>query len=187
METKVLQKNQSRIMPAGIIEGIEGFWHDNEKWVMLEGTKMRYHDAPGYVQRMFACAFMNDLSSREYMKRHGVTAFSEAFDWWFRCVVGAYDFTPDFLNGKFTPDSYNNNCTDTNCPHRGKLCGRASRLNSFDVKTLAALKRGHNFRQTAASLYVSEPGLKSRVTKLREKLEARNIAALTARAAEIGI
>ena len=187
METKLVKNHRLAIFPAGIIEGIEGFWHAGEKWVMVEGTKMKFEDAAGNVQRLFADAFMNDKPSQNYMKSHGVMKFSEGFDWWFRCVVGAYDFEPDFNEGKFTPDSFNNTCTETDCVHRGKLCGRASGLNAVDMKTLLALKQGANFRQTADMLFVSEAGLKSRVTKLRQKVECNNTAALTARAAEIGI
>lgn len=187
METKLVKNHRLAIFPAGIIEGIEGFWHAGQKWVMVEGTKMKFEDAPGNVQRLFADAFMNDKPSQNYMKSHGVVKFSEGFDWWFRCVVGAYDFEPDFNNGKFTPDSFNNTCTETDCVHRGKLCGRASGLNYNDVKTLAAVSAGDTINTTAAKLYISAAGLKSRMSKLREKLEARNEAALTAHAARLCI
>ena len=187
MKTKLEKKHRLAIFPAGIIEGIEGFWHAGEKWVMVEGTKMKFEAAPGNVQRMFADAFMNDCRSQLYLKRHGVTKFSEGFEWWFKCVVGAYDCEADFLNGKFTPDSFNNTCTEIDCVHRGKLCGLASGLNASDVKTLAALKQGETLRNTAAMLYVSVPGMKSRITRLRIITETKNTAALTARAAEFGI
>ncbi len=187
METKLLQKNQNNTMPAGIFEGIEAFWHAGEKWIIQDGMKTRFDAAPLKIRNMIANQFLGDKPSQEIMRKQGITAFSSAFDMWYRCVIGALDSTPDFINGKFTADSYNYACDDQICQFRGKLCGRASGLNNIDVQTLAALKRGDTFKQTAARLYVSEPGLKSRVTKLREKLEARNIAALTARAAEIGI
>jgi hypothetical protein len=187
METKLGQKNNINTIPAGIFEGIEAFWHAGEKWLMMDGTKMRFDAAPLKLRNMIANQFLGDKPSQEILRKQGITAFSAAFDMWYRCVIGALDSTPDFINGHFTADSFNYACDDQVCQFRGKLCGRASGLNSIDVQTLTALKRGDNFRQTAASLYVSEPGLKSRVTKLRQKLEARNIAALTARAAEIGI
>ncbi|WP_372775620.1 helix-turn-helix transcriptional regulator [Mangrovibacterium sp.] len=187
METKLQQTNQNNTMPAGIFEGVEAFWYAGEKWIIQNGMKMRFSDAPLKLRDMIANQFLKDKPSQEILRKQGITAFSSAFEMWYRCVIGALDSTPDFINGKFTADSFNYACDDHECQFRGKLCGRASGLNSTDVQTLAALKRGDNFRQTAASLYVSEPGLKSRVTKLREKLEARNTAALTARAAEIGI
>jgi hypothetical protein len=187
METKLRQTNQSSTMPAGIFDGVEAFWYADEKWIMQDGMRMKFNDAPIKLRNMIANQFLKDEPSKEILRKQGITAFSSAFDMWYHCVIGALDSTPDFIDGKFTADSFNYACDDQICQFRGKLCGRASGLNSFDVQTLAALKRGDNFRQTAASLYVSEPGLKSRVTKLRQKLEVKNIAALTARAAEIGI
>lgn len=174
-------------IPAGILSDTEAFWHNEEKWIIHQGETMRFNDAPIKLRDMIAESFLCDTYSTTYLKKIGITGFSQGFEMWYKCVAGALDSTPDFTDGKFTADNYNYSCTDQNCIHRGKLCGRASGLNSIEVQTLAALKRGDNFRQTAASLYVSEPGLKSRVTKLRQKLEAKNTAALTARAAEIGI
>jgi DNA-binding CsgD family transcriptional regulator len=187
MQTKLEQKNQSITMPAGIFDGIEAFWHNDEKWLMQDGVKIKFVEAPIKLQDMIANQFLRDEPSKTYLRKIGITAFSQAFDMWYRCVLGAFDTIPDFLNGKFAADNYNYSCTDNSCIHRGKFCGRAAGLNNIEVQTLAALKRGDNFRQTAASLFVSDAGLKSRVTKLRQKLEAKNTAALTARAAEIGI
>ena len=175
------------MIPAGIFEGVEAFWYNNEKWVLLEGTTVKFHDAPGWVQRMIADACRNDKRRVDYMKSKGVRAFSEVFDWWYRCVVGALDNVPDFVDGKFTADNYNHGCTKMDCLDRGKLCGFSSGLNTYDVKTLAALKKGETIRKTAAMLHVSEAGLKSRITKLRQKTEAKNTAALTALAGELGI
>lgn len=187
METKLLQKNQSRTMPAGIFEGVEAFWYAGEKWIIQDGVKMTFNDAPIKLRNMIANQFLKDKPSQDIFRKQGITAFSSAFDMWYHCVVGTLDSTPDFINGKFTADSFNYACDDQICQFRGKLCGRASGLNSIDVQTLKSLKQGENFKKTAEMLFVSEPGLKSRVTKLRQKLEVKNTAALTARAAEIGI
>jgi DNA-binding CsgD family transcriptional regulator len=187
METKLLQKNQSRTMPAGIFEGVEAFWYAGEKWIIQDGVKMRFNDAPIKLRDMIAQAFLRDTHSTAYLKKIGIPEFSKAFEMWYKCVLGALDSIPDFNHGKFTADSFNYACEMADCPNRGKLCGRASGLNSIDVQTLKSLKQGENFKKTAEMLFVSEPGLKSRVTKLRQKLEVKNTAALTARAAEIGI
>lgn len=187
METKLMKKHSQAIFPAGIIDGIEGFWHSGEKWVMVEGTKMKFEAAPGYVQRLFAVAFQNDRKSQEYMKRHGVVKFSEGFDWWFKCVVGAYDCEPDFMNGKFTPDTFNNTCKDYDCVHRGRLCSLATGLKYYEVATIAALKGGFTEEQTAALLCISLPGLKSRIEKIKTKLGVSNMASMVAKAVEFGI
>lgn len=174
-------------MPAGLFEGVEAFWHNGEKWILAAGHRMRFNDAPIKLRNMIANAFLHDEPSKAYFRRIGVTAFSEAFEMWYRCVVGALDSTPDFIKGHFTPDQFNTACADLDCPHRGKLCGSKTALNGQDVKTLTAIAMGETFRETASYLYISEAGLKSRVTKLRQKLEAKNIAALSARAAHVGV
>lgn len=184
---KLQQKNQSRNMPAGLFEGVEAFWHNGEKWILAAGHRMRFNDAPIKLRNMIANTFLHDEPSKTYFRKIGVTGFSKAFDMWYRCVVGALDSTPDFIKGRYTPDQFNTACNDIDCPHRGKLCGAKTAINNQDIQTLTALAMGENFRNTAAYLYITEAGLKSRVTKLRQKLEAKNTPALTARAAQIGI
>lgn len=175
-------------MPAGMFgDGVEAFWHDREKWILANGQRIRFNDAPIKLRNMIANTFLHDEPSKTYFRKIGVTGFSKAFDMWYRCVVGALDSTPDFIKGRYTPDQFNTACNDIDCPHRGKLCGAKTAINNQDIQTLTALAMGENFRNTAAYLYITEAGLKSRVTKLRQKLEAKNTPALTARAAQIGI
>jgi DNA-binding CsgD family transcriptional regulator len=187
MNAKLMKKQCQSTFPAGIIEGIEGFWHDEEKWVMVEGTKMKFDAAPGKVQRLFANAFVKDRKSQEYMKRHGVTKFNEGFEWWFKCVVGAYDREPDFIDGKFTPDTFNNTCKDYDCVHCGRLCSISTGLKNYEVATIVALKGGFTEEQTATLLFISVPGLKSRIEHIKEKLGATNMASMIAKAVEFGI
>ena len=188
METKLQQNNNPGKLPAGIMQGTEAFWHNGEKWVIHEGQTMRFQLAPGVVQRTIANAFLNDGQSRMYIKNIlGISVFSESLDTWYRCVVGALDETPDFVSGKLQPDAYNRQCADYNCPHRGKLCSLATGLKFYEVATINALKAGFSEEQTAALLYISLPGLKSRIEKMKEKLGATNMASMMARAVEIGI
>lgn len=187
METKLQKtKNETR-MPAGILNGTEAFWHDGQKWIIHEGHATRFEAAPIKVQNMIAEAFLADTEARRYLTRIGCTAFSKAFDFWYRCKLGALDSIPDFINNNFTPDAYNSACTDYDCVHRGKFCSMASGLKNYEVKSLAALKEGYTVDEAAAQVYVSPAGMKSRVEKMKEKLGARNLPQLTAIAAELGI
>ncbi len=186
METKLVKKNKLAIIPAGIVEGIEGFWYDG-KWVLMEGRAMPFHESPGRVQRMFAEACMNDKRRMAYARKKGITKFSEVFDWWYRCVVGGLDHVPDFLDGKFQPDAFNNLCTNYSCEDRGKWCSVEAGLKSHEVKTIVALKRGKSMAETANELHVSCAGMKSRVEKIKTKLGTSNMASMMARATEIGI
>jgi hypothetical protein len=187
MRTKLQQTEIKSNIPAGIIEGTEAFWFNNQKWLIHEGKATKFEDAPVKVQNMIAMAFLNDKKSRDYLKKMGVTAFSKGMDMWYRCVLGALDGTPDFKNGKFTPDAYNSACTDTKCPHRGKFCSLGPALKNFEVATIDALKGGFTIEQTATLLFISPATLKSRLEKIKEKLGARNMASMMARATELGV
>jgi len=94
---------------------------------------------------------------------------------------------PDFVNGKFVADGYNNTCKDFDCPHRGRFCSLKAGLKTHEVATISALKGGYTIKQTAAMLCIEESSLKSRILKIREKLGARNMASMMSRAAELGI
>lgn len=180
-------------LPAGLIgEEEEAFWVENDpidkKWIAINGVVKRFCDWPLKVRNQWCMHYFNDTENRDYIEnRLKLKGFQEPFERWWKCVHGGFDSVPDVKNGKICPDAYNNMCTERNCPDRGKLCGKISKLNNQDVQTLSALTQGETFRNTADYLYISEAGLKSRVTKLRQKLEAKNTPALTARAAQIGI
>lgn len=187
MKANLQQNNNSGKLPAGIMEGTEAFWHNNEKWLIHEGRAIKFCHAPAQIQRMIAEKFMADKKSIAYLKSMGITGFSEGFDQWYKCVIGAVDETPDFDNEKFIPDAFNTSCNDYSCPHRGRLCSMATGLKYYEVATISALKGGFNEKQTAQLLCISVPGLKSRIEKIKEKLGATNMASMMAKAVEFGI
>lgn len=174
-------------IPAGIIEGTEAFWFDNEKWLIHQGECMKFNDAPIKLRNMIAQKFLDDTQSRKYLSHIGITAFAMAFEMWYKCVIGALDETPDFVDGNLNADAYNHACTDYECPHRGQFCSLTPGLKNYEIKTLVELKKGETIEHTAEKLFVSLPGLKSRIEKIREKLGAKNMASMIAKAAEFGI
>lgn len=187
MKTNVMEKNQEKKLPAGLFEGTEAFWYDNEKWLIHNGEIMRFTDAPTRIQDMVANLFLTDEPAKRYLRRIGVTAFSAAFDMWYKCKIGALDECPDFVDGNLNADAYNHACSDMNCPHRGKFCSLGPGLRNYEIKTIQALKKGETIERTAAALCVSVAGLKSRIEKMKDKLAATNMASLIARASEYGI
>ena len=188
METKVMNLTNSHKLPAGIIEGIEAFWYEGEKWLANNGQIMRFADAPGTVQRTIANEFLADITGRMYIKQKmNITAFSEGFDAWYRCRIGALDDSPDFVDGNLNADAYNHACSDNQCPHRGRLCSLTPGLRNYEIETLQAIKRGETIEQMSETLHTSIPGLKSRICKMREKLGASNMASMVAKAVEFGI
>ena len=132
-------------------------------------------------------AFLKDTRSRNILRKSGITKMSEAFNKWYRCVVGALDEQSDVIEGKVIPDLYNNTCSDFSCPLRGILCSTGTGLKNYEVETLSVLKLGLTYEKTADYLCLSIPGLKSRVEKIKEKLGANNMASLIACASYLGI
>jgi len=186
MTTK-LTKTDKQPIPAGIFSGIEAFWYKGEKWVIAHGTTYRFHEAPSTIQQQVWKAFMADKQSLAYIAKMGLTKHSEVFETWYRCVIGGLDNIPDLLNGKLNPDAYNNMCPDLHCPHRGSLCSRATGLKNFEVETIVALEKGETLEATANMLCISLEGMKSRMMKIREKLNAKNMADLMSKTAQLGI
>lgn len=184
---KLQQITRQPNIPAGLFSGTEAFWHEGEKWVLTNGTRKPFHECDSSIQQPIWKAFMADKHSLAYIAKMGISKASEVFDTWYRCVVGGLDHVPDFLNEKFTPDAFNNLCCDFSCPHRGRLCSRATGLKNYEVETIAALKQGESLEQTASHIFVSLPGMKSRVEKIKIKLNVSNMAQLMARTAELGI
>lgn len=188
METKVMNSTNFHKLPAGIVSGLEAFWYNDEKWVIHNGQAMRFADAPGTVQRVIADAFLNDLPGRTYIReKMKITVFSAGFDTWYKCRIGALDETPDFTDGNLNADAYNHACSDNRCPHRGRLCSLTPGLRNYEIETLQAIKRGETIEQMSKSLHTSVPGLKSRISRIREKLGASNMASMVAKAVEFGI
>ncbi len=180
--------NHYNQIPAGLFTGIECFWSNNEKWILRDGIRMRFDDAPLKIRNMIVDAFFNDKPAQDYLKKIGITAFSEGFEFWYRCRVGALDNTPDFSeDGKFTPDYFNNSCTNYSCPHRGRFCSVAAGLKNYEVESLAELKNGFTIEEAAANVCVSAAGMRSRIEKLKIKMDARNMPHLVAKAVEMGI
>lgn len=185
--TKLRQFTTQTQIPAGIFSGIEAFWHNGEKWVIANGTVQRFHEAPSTVQQPIWRAFTNDKQSLAYLAKMGLTKASETFDKWYRCVIGGIDHVPDILNDKFSPDAYNNMCADHTCPHRGRLCSRATNLKNFEIETIVALKSAKNMKQAAEAIHVSLPAIKSRIAKMHINLNVPNTVALMATATQLGI
>ena len=181
-----IQQISEQIVPAGIFSGTEAFWHKSEKWVIAHGNTKRFDECDSSIQQPIWKAFLSDKQSLAYIAKLGITKSSEVFERWYRCVVGGLDHVPDF-DFRFTPDAYNNMCTDHSCPHRGRLCSRAAGLKNYEVETIIALKSAKNMDQVAHSIHVSLPAVKSRVAIMREKMNVATTVGIIARAAELGI
>jgi len=185
MSTKLEISSNSQIH-AGIFSGIEAFYFEGEKWVIANGSVKRFHECDSSIQQPIWKAFMADKQSMAYIAKLGITKASEVFERWYRCVVGGLDSVPDF-GIRFTPDAFNNLCTDHKCPHRGLLCSRATGLKNYEVETISELKRGESVERASHRLFISPRGMKSRVEKIKEKMNVPNMAALMVTATQLGI
>lgn len=166
-------------IPAGITNGTEAFWLDGEKWLIHNGEAKPFNQFPTAIQNQIVDLFANDTQSRSILQKHGIKGFSQQFDTWYKCVVGGLDNTPDFTNWQqLTADSFANTCPETNCPMRGKLCGRAMALNNIEVDTIRFFAKGYTIGQVAKEQFVTEAAIKSRLNTIHYKTQTRNMASL---------
>lgn len=190
--TKLALKTGNKNIPAWLLEGIEAFCiktekGEIEKWVVVDRQAMPFEKSPIKIQNAFGRLFDADKRGQMFLKKMGLTTFREGFNQWYFCLFGGLDSVPDIINGELVPDAYNSSCTDIECEFRGRFCSRGTGLRNYEVATLNQLKQGKTMKEAADVLCISLPGMKSRVEKLKEKLEVPNMAALVSRATELGI
>ena len=184
MNTNLREKEVPNNIPAGIFHGTEVFYSGGEAFALHEGTVIIYENLPSMIKRVFFNAYAKDKEAQRFFKTElNITGAESQFKQWLFCKFGALDMTPDYLNGKLTPDSFNSTCKRKKCPGRGRFCGQASSLKDHDVTTLQEIIAGKSVKQIADTLHLSIPGARSRVNKLKDKLKAGNMAALGANAA----
>ena len=161
METNVQHFGQSANIPAGIFSGTELFAHNGDMYAIYNGTSILFQDLPSMEKRNFIEVYMQDKE--------------------------ALDGDPDSINGQITPDIYNSACQRTDCSGRGKICGSNIALKGHDIETLRELKSGKTAKEIADSLCISEPAVKSRIEKLKDKFNVANAVALIGIVTELGI
>ena len=186
MDTNLKEKEPLTNIPAGIFHGTEVFYIGTEAFALHEGIVTTFEDLPSMIKRVFFSAFAKDKKVRHFHESElNITSVEAQFKQWLFCSFGALDSTPDYLNGKLIPDSFNSACKRKNCPGRGRFCCKASSLKDHEVATLQEIISGKSVKQIADTLHLSVPGTRSRINKLRDKLNAGNMAALAANAATI--
>lgn len=187
--TNVQKNSTGTSIPAGILSGVEGFYENGRKYVIINGTTMLFENAPTRVQNKIAEHCIADKQATYAIAEVvGTQAFSVVFDMWYRCRIGGLDSQPDFSDDleSFTPDAFNSQCTDDHCPMRGKLCNSLG-LKSFHMPTVRALVNGYTVKETAARVHLSVEGVKSQVKVIKETLGARNTAHMVSILASKGI
>ena len=173
MGTNVIIYAGTNKLPAGLFKGTEVFVEDYEIYAMYQGQCMAFENLPSMEKRAFLNEYLLDKEGQKFIKEKlGITGFESAFKQWLFCKFGDMDGDPDYFDGKITPDKYNSVCTRKDCPGRGVFCGQASGLKSRDVETLHEFVTGYPVKQIADHLSLSTAAVKSRVEKLKEKMEA---------------
>ena len=188
METNVQHFGQSANIPAGIFSGTELFAHNGDMYAIYNGTSILFQDLPSMEKRNFIEVYMQDKEAQEFIrKQFGITGFESGFKQWLFCKFGSLDGDPDSIDGQITPDIYNSACQRTDCSGRGKICGSNIALKGHDIETLRELKSGKTAKEIADSLCISEPAVKSRIEKLKDKFNVANAVALIGIVTELGI
>lgn len=188
METNLEQIGQSAKIPAGLFSGTELFARNGKMYAIYNGSRMLFQDLPGMEKRNFIQMYLDDKEGQQFIQKQlGITGFESGFRKWLFCKFGSLDGDPDSISDHITPDIFNSACTRTDCPGRGRICGSASRLKSYEVETLRELKSGKTAREIANTLCLSEATVKSRIERLKEKFRVANAMALIGVVTELGI
>lgn len=173
-------------IPAGIFHGTEFFVESGTRWAMHNGHLMRYEQLPDEIRDKLEREFNQDKRSQKVLEDIGLTG-SSAFDFWVDCRYGGYDSTPDYINGKLQEAEFNNSCTKVNCNMRGIVCKNPAGLNNDEVDTLICIQQGFTITEIADKLFRSTECIKSRIRKIKEKLNAKNSTNAAVTAALMGI
>lgn len=188
MGTNVVINGENSKLPAGLFIGTEVFVKDREIYAIYQGRCLPFENLPSMEKRVFLDEYLTDKNGQKFIKEKlGVAGFESGFKQWLYCKFGALDGEPDFFNGKITPDAFNSACYRKSCPGRGVFCGRSSGLKSRDVETLNEFIAGNSVKQMAGHLNLSDSAVKSRMEKLKERMEVPNSAALAAKVVGLGI
>ncbi len=179
--TKVVKKQKGSAIPAGLLSGVEAFWKNGEKYLIIKGQSMKFEDAPIRVQNAIAQHCINDHEVCSRIEAEVGATFSAVFNQWYRCRVGGLDSTPDFSEdlSRYNPDEFNNQCLDYNCSMRGKICNNL-KLKHYHMPTISLLLGGATVGQIAKRVNLSPDGIKSQLKRIKEITGAKNNAHLSA-------
>ena len=186
MNTNVVQTAN---IPAGIFGGCELLIHQNQNFALHNGSLIKPNELPVQVEQLVFDHYKQNKKAHKYLKQMGYPGVKTGYEKYKSCLFGGFDSVPDvdLKTGAVTPDFFNASCTSETCQFRGKLCGTASAISKDDYKTLIEIISGNSAKIAASGLHLSTAGLKSRIEKLKEKLDAVNIAELAYKAAQLGI
>lgn len=186
--TKLTKNQTSSNIPAGIFEGIELFAQNGKMFAIDNGTVMPFDDLPESIKKEFWWIFSLDRTAQSFIKKEfHLAGEKEQFTQWLFCKFGSCDGTPDLLDGTVNYDSFNSACKRTKCSGRGKICGDKYALKDYEVETLALLVSGHTLSTMSNDLLRSVDAIKSRIEKLKIKLNCRNVAQLASIITSLGI
>ena len=176
-------------IPAGILNQFEAFGHQQKTFSINEGRVLKPSQFPIHIDQLMFDEYKHDKPAHASLRRMNIPGVRSGFEQYKFCKYGGFDTTPDYNPNtkQLTPDYFNNACTSTTCQERGKLCGVASAISCDDYNTLKTVTAGFSTKAAAHHLHLSYTGMKSRIEKLKRKLNATNVTELSARAAQLGI
>ena len=173
-------------VPACLFSGTEIFKQNGTRWGMCNGRLLRFEELPTDIIDSFKEEFNKDKRSQLVLKQNGLTG-EVAFDFWVDCRYGGYDETPDYVDGKLQRAEYNNSCKKLNCSMRGIVCKNPAGLNNQEVDTIVCIQQGLTITEIANKLCKSVECIKSRIKRIKEKLDAKNSTSAAVKAVKVGI
>lgn len=188
MKANVQHGTHNAKAPAGMFgTGTELVTHNNRIYGLQNGSMKPFNELPLETRHALRQAYIDDVTAHPILKEMDCAGVDTGFTKWIKCMFGNLDGVADFEDGQLQPDAFNAACQSTECPFRGKLCGRQSAITTEDFKTLKCIVSGYSDKQAADRLCLSTTGMKSRRESLKRKLNVINSAELAAHAAQLGI
>lgn len=174
---------KQRTIPAGLLDDdIEFFNHpdDPEKCYCLTGGHVyRVNDAPERVITIIDTDIAAHPEKVEGLVILGYETIEAQREKYCSCCFGAFDGSPDVINGSFMHDEYWPCPERGNCPVEGKLCdgllvGNGEALTRREIDVLTLVAGGDLDKEIAFKLLISEQTVKVHLKNIREKAGLMN-------------
>ena len=182
------------MMNQAIIKGTEFFLTNDKLMVVHNGSTTDFESAPLEVLDILNADLERNPLAETALDLLGIHDPIERLRKYAECRYGAYDETPDFLNGKPQPNDEVIICQlRSQCPANGKLCvdrprlENLERLSQREIEVVKYLGDGLTTQQIADKMFVCDAAIRQHIMKLKHKLDIATHAGLGVWASKIGL
>jgi DNA-binding CsgD family transcriptional regulator len=171
-------------LPAGLLDSDIEFFNDpqdqEKAYCLTEGSVMRITDAHVFIIDLIDADMAKHPEKVEALVELGYETQQEQREKYCSCCFGAFDGSPDVVDGEFIHNEYWPCPLRGSCPVEGKLCdglkvgeGKALTRREIDVLALAGGECMLD-KEIADKLCISEQTVKIHLKHIREKTGLQN-------------